>query len=112
MDRNNKSRPKPKKQEKDQLMKTKETETQLALAQIHYLLQGTQPTHSEADRAIRKALEITAHTLEKKRNMLEAQKVGLKTLNEFLRKSLPTPSAPCQNPTRGAREAQLRPIRG
>jgi len=63
-------------------MKTKETETQLALAQIHYLLQGTQPTHSEADRAIRKALEITAHTLEKKRNMLEAQKVGLKTLNE------------------------------
>ena len=79
-------------------MKTKETETQLALAQIHYLLQGTQPTHSEADRAIRKALEITAHTLEKKRNMLEAQKVGLKTLNEFLRKSLPTPSAPCQGP--------------
>ena len=62
-------------------------ETQRALRQIRYLLEGTQPTHSEADTAIRHSLEITAHSLEENSNMLEAQRVGLKALNEFLRES-------------------------
>jgi len=74
-------------------MKTKEKEAQLALAQIRYLLEGTQPTHSEADTAIRHSLEITANSLEKNSNMLEAQRVGLKALNEFFGRSLYTPAA-------------------
>jgi len=62
-------------------------ETQRALRQIRYLLESTQPTHSKADTAIRHSLEITANSLEENSNMLEAQRVGLKALNEFLRES-------------------------
>jgi len=62
-------------------------ETQRALRQIRYLLEGTQPTRSEADRAIRTALEITANSLEENSDMLEAQRVGLKALNDSLRES-------------------------
>jgi len=87
---------------------TATTETATALAAIRYLLEGTTPTHSEADTAIRKALQLTATELEHSGNFLNAQRQGL----EFLRKSLTTPSAPCLFPPRGAREAQLRPIRG
>jgi hypothetical protein len=77
-------------------MKTKETETQRALTQIRYLLEGTAPTQSEADTAIRKALTLTATELEHSGNFLNAQKQGL----DFLRKSLPTPAAPCLSPPR------------
>ena len=79
-------------------MKTKETETQLALAQIRYLLEGTQPTHSEADTAIRHSLEITANSLEENSDMLEAQRVGLEALNDSLRESLVYSRRPLQSP--------------
>jgi hypothetical protein len=86
-------------------MKTKETEAKRALAQIRYLLEGTQPTHSEADTAIRNSLEITANSLEENSNMLEAQRVGLKALNEFLKESLVYSRRPQvfppRNPLRG-----------
>ena len=68
-------------------------ETQRALRQIRYLLESTQPTHSEADTAIRHSLEITANSLEENSNMLEAQRVGLKALNEFFWSSPKTPAA-------------------
>ena len=68
-------------------MKTKETETQLALAQIRYLLDSTTPSRSTADQAIRHALETTARSLTENPDMLNAQRVGLEALNEFLRES-------------------------
>jgi hypothetical protein len=69
-------------------------ETQRALRQIRYLLESTQPTHSEADTAIRHSLEITANSLEENSNMLNAQRVGLKALNDYLglTQRLPPPS--------------------
>jgi len=62
-------------------------ETQRALRQIRYLLESTQPTHSQADTAIRHSLEITANSLKENSDMLEAQRVGLKALNDSLRES-------------------------
>jgi len=73
-------------------------ETQRALRQIRYLLEGTQPTRSEADRAIRTALEITANSLEENSDMLEAQRVGLKALNDSLRESLVYSRRPMLSP--------------
>ena len=79
-------------------------ETQRALRQIRYLLEGTQPTHSEADTAIRHSLEITANSLEENSDMLEAQRIGLKALNDSLTKNrLFTPSDLC-NPPQKAQE--------
>lgn len=66
------------------------TETATALAAIRYLLEGTAPTQSAADTAIRKALTLTATELEHSGNFLNAQRQGL----EFLRKSLSTPRRP------------------
>lgn len=73
---------------------TAELEAQKALAEIYYILNGTEPTDTEADTAIRKALELTAATLERTSNMLTAQRAGL----ESLRKSLPTPASPVPFP--------------
>ena len=79
-------------------------ETQRALRQIRYLLEGTQPTHSEADTAIRHSLEITANSLEENSNMLEAQRVGLKALNEFLKKPPFHSLRPMQSPPKSTGE--------
>jgi len=68
-------------------MKTEQTQAQLALGEIRYILDSTTPSRSTADQAIRHALEITANSLKENSNMLEAQRVGLKALNEFLRES-------------------------
>jgi len=70
------------------------TETATALAAIRYLLEGTAPTASEADTAIREALRLTATELEHSGNFLNAQRQGL----DFLRKSLTTPAAPRLSP--------------
>ena len=79
-------------------------ETQRALRQIRYLLESTQPTHSEADTAIRHSLEITANSLEENSNMLEAQRIGLEALNDSLTKNrLFTPADLC-NPPQKAQE--------
>jgi hypothetical protein len=72
------------------------TETATALAAIRYLLEGTAPTASEADTAIRKALQLTATELEQSGNFLHAQKKAL----EFLRATLSTPAAPRSLPPR------------
>jgi hypothetical protein len=71
-------------------------EADTALAAIAYLLEGTAPTQSEADTAIRKALTLTATELEHSGNFLNAQRQGL----DFLRKSLTTPAAPRLFPPR------------
>jgi hypothetical protein len=62
-------------------------ETQRALRQIRYLLESTQPTHSQADTAIRHSLEITARSLTENPDMLNAQRVGLEALNYFSKRS-------------------------
>jgi len=80
------------------------TEKATALAAIRYLLEGTTPTQSEADTAIRKALQLTATELEHSGNFLNAQRQGL----DFLRKSLPTPAAPRSLPP----DSQVSPERG
>lgn len=80
------------------------TETATALAAIRYLLEGTAPTQSEADTAIRKALTLTATELEHSGNFLNAQRQGL----DFLRKYLSTPAAPHLSPPKGA----SKPFRG
>ena len=68
-------------------MKTEQTQTELALNQIRYLLDSTTPSRSTADQAIRHSLEITARSLTENPDMLNAQRVGLEALNEFLRES-------------------------
>ena len=68
-------------------MKTEQTQAQLALNQIRYLLDSTTPSRSTADQAIRHSLEITARSLTKNPDMLNAQRIGLEALNEFLRES-------------------------
>jgi hypothetical protein len=90
-------------------MKTEQTQAQLALNQIRYLLDSTTPSRSTADQAIRHALEITARSLTKNPDMLNAQRVGLKALNDFLTESddkLPPPSSfPPRNHGRAAKKA-------
>ncbi len=76
-------------------------EAQKALGAIRYILEGTQPTHSTADTAIRTALEITAATLEEKPDMLAAQRAGL----EFLSESRFTPAGPLALPPKNAAHA-------
>ena len=68
-------------------MKTEQTQAQLALGEIRYLLDSTTPSRSTADQAIRHALEITARSLTENPDMLNAQRIGLEALNEFLRES-------------------------
>ena len=68
-------------------MKTEQTQTELALNQIRYLLDSTTPSRSTADQAIRHALEITARSLTENPDILNAQRIGLEALNEFLRES-------------------------
>ena len=68
-------------------MKTEQTQTELALNQIRYLLDSTTPSRSTTDQAIRHSLEITARSLTENPDMLNAQRVGLEALNEFLRES-------------------------
>jgi hypothetical protein len=68
-------------------MKTEQTQAQLALNQIRYLLDSTTPSRSTADQAIRHSLEITARSLTENPDMLNAQRIGLEALNEFLRES-------------------------
>jgi hypothetical protein len=68
-------------------MKTEQTQTELALNQIRYLLDSTTPSRSTADQAIRHSLEITARSLTENPDMLNAQRIGLEALNEFLRES-------------------------
>jgi len=68
-------------------MKTEQTQAQLALGEIRYILDSTTPSRSTADQAIRHALEITARLLTENPDMLNAQRIGLEALNEFLRES-------------------------
>ena len=68
-------------------MKTEQTQTELALSEIRYLLDSTTPSRSTADQAIRHSLEITARSLTENPDMLNAQRIGLEALNEFLRES-------------------------
>jgi len=68
-------------------MKTEQTQAQLALSEIRYLLDSTTPSRSTADQAIRHSLEITARSLTENPDMLNAQRIGLEALNEFLRES-------------------------
>ena len=68
-------------------MKTEQTQTELALNQIRYLLDSTTPSRSTADQAIRHSLEITARSLTENPDILNAQRIGLEALNEFLRES-------------------------
>ena len=68
-------------------MKTEQTQAQLALGEIRYILDSTTPSRSTADQTIRHALEITARSLTENPDMLNAQRIGLEALNEFLRES-------------------------
>ena len=79
-------------------MKTEQTQTELALNQIRYLLDSTTPSRSTADQAIRHSLEITARSLTKNPDMLNAQRVGLEALNEFFWASPKTPAALVHSP--------------
>ena len=67
-------------------MKTEQTQAQLALGEIRYILDSTTPSRSTADQAIRHALETTARSLTENPDMLNAQRVGLEALNDFLKK--------------------------
>ena len=91
-------------------MKTEQTQTELALNQIRYLLDSTTPSRSTTDQAIRHSLEITARSLTENPDMLNAQRIGLEALNEFLRESPVYSRRPLHSPPEamGERLGRLR----